>query len=83
MARVLAEALFDLVVPNGDGGVGAARREGIVRRVEGESVYGPDVVHVVDRLAVALEGVFFFLDGRRGVEVLDGDAALDGRRGVP
>ncbi len=45
--------------------------------MEGEGVDGPDVVDVVDGLAVALEGVFFVLDGGRGVKVFDGDAAFD------
>ena len=51
--------------------------------MEGQRVYGPDVVHVIDRLAVALERVLFFLHGWRWVEVFDGYATLDGRRGVP
>lgn len=79
----MAQPLFDLVVPDGDGGVRAARRERVVRRVEGERIDRPNVVDVVDRLAVALERVLFFLDGRRGVEVLNGNAALDGGRRVP
>jgi hypothetical protein len=83
VARVLAQPLFDLVVPDGDGGVRAPRRERIVRRVEGERIDRPNVIDVVDRLAVALERVLFFLDGRRGVEVLYGNAALDGGRRVP
>ena len=71
VAQVLTQPLFDLVVPDGDGGVRATRRERVVRRVEGERV------DIVDRLAVALERVFFFLHCWRGVEVLYGDAAFD------
>ena len=51
--------------------------------MEGERIDWPNVVDIVDRLAVALERVLFFLDGRRGVEVLYGDAALYGGGRVP
>lgn len=74
-------------VPEGDGGVAAAAGEGAVGRVEGQGVDGVDDVGggAVGRglaLAVALEGVLAGLRLGRGVEELDGDAALDAARGV-
>jgi hypothetical protein len=71
------------MVPDGNGGVRAARRERVVRRVEGERVDGPYVIYVVYRLSVTLERVLFFLDGRRGVEVFYGDATFYRGRRVP
>ena len=65
------------MVPDRHGSVGTRGGEGVERGVEGKRIDGPDVVDVVDGLAVAFEGVFFFLRGRRRVEVFDGDAAFD------
>lgn len=80
-------AALGVGVPEGDGGVAAAAREGAVGRVEGEGVDGVDDVGggAVGRglaLAVALEGVLAGLRLGRGVEELDGHAALDAARGV-
>jgi hypothetical protein len=83
VARELTQPFFDLVVPDRDRRVRAARCERVVRRVERERVDGPYVVDVVDRLSVALERVLFFLDRWRGIEVLYGDASFDRRGRVP
>jgi hypothetical protein len=75
---VLSQPLLHLVVPDRHGSVGTRRGEGVEGGMEGERVDGPDVVDVVDGLAVAFECVFFFLGGGGRVEVFDGDAAFDG-----
>lgn len=50
--------------------------------MESERVHGPNMVHVVDGLPVALEGVLLVLDLRAGIEVLDCNSAFDGRRSI-
>lgn len=80
---VLPQPFLNLVVPDGDGRVGACGGEGVVYGVERERVDGVHLVDVVDGVAVAFEGVFFGLRGGGGVEVFDGDAALDGGGRVP
>lgn len=47
------------------------RRECVVNGVEREGVDGPDVVDLVDRLAVGFEGVLLGLGCGGGVEVFD------------
>jgi hypothetical protein len=46
--------------------------------MEGKRVDGPYVVDVVDRLAVAFEGVFVFWRCGAWVEVFDFDSSLGG-----
>lgn len=81
-------AALGVGVPEGDGGVAAAAGEGAVGGVEGEGVDGVDDVGggAVGggglALAVALEGVLAGLGLGRGVEELDGHAALDAARSV-
>ena len=48
------------------------------RWVECECVDGPDVINVVDGLAVALEGILLLLHLRTWVEVLDGNSPFHG-----
>lgn len=79
---VLAQAAFSHAVPEADDGVAAAGGKGAVDGMEGEGVDGVDDVDAGLQLAVALEGVLLGLAGVAGVEELDGDAALDRRRGV-
>lgn len=50
--------------------------------VECERVDRPDVIDVVDSLAVALERVLLLLHFGAGVEVFDGDTSFHGCRGV-
>jgi hypothetical protein len=83
VARVLPKPLFDLVVPDRNSGIRATGCERIVRRVESQRIDRPDVVNVVNCLAMTLERVLFFLDGRRWIKVFYGDSALDRRGCVP
>ena len=66
------------MVPDRHGSIRTRRGEGVEGWMEGEGVDGPDVVDVVDSLAVAFECVFLFLRSGRRVEVFDGDTTFDG-----
>ena len=73
-----ADALLLGAVPHVDVAVAAARREGAVHGVEGDRVDGERRVDAAHRHAVALERVPPRLRLRGRVDVLDGDAPLDG-----
>jgi hypothetical protein len=51
-----------------------------LHRVVSQSVDGEDAVNTVDGLTVSTESVLQRLGLRSGVEVLDGDTALNGSR---
>ena len=59
--EVLPQPLLDLVIPDRHGSIRTRRSEGVESGMEGEGVDGPEVVDVVDGLAVAFERIFFFL----------------------
>lgn len=50
--------------------------------MESERVHRPNMVHVVNSLPVALEGVLLVLDLRAGIEVFNCNSALDGCRSI-
>ena len=52
---------------------------GDAHRVEGKGVDGPDVINVVNRLAMALERVFLVLDLGAWVEIFNRNPAFDRR----
>ena len=51
--------------------------------MESERVDRPDVVDILDRLAVALERIFFILSLLARIKVLDADTAFDRTDGIP
>ena len=51
--------------------------------MESECVDWPDVVGIVDRLAVALECIFFVLGFLARIKVLDANTTFDRANGIP
>mmetsp|Transcript_16580 Transcript_16580/g.53678 ORF Transcript_16580/g.53678 Transcript_16580/m.53678 type:complete len:325 (+) Transcript_16580:71-1045(+) len=78
LPRELAESLLVGAVPDVDMPVAAARRKGAVPRVVADGVDGEGGADAVDHRPVALEGVLARLRLGARVDVLDGDATLDG-----
>jgi hypothetical protein len=66
------------MIPDRHGAIRPCRGECVVCRMKGERVNWPDVIYVLDRLAMAFKGVFLFLARRRRIKIFNCNPAFYG-----